>query len=120
MQASQFLLAKINRSLAENGLMYTFQRAKKNDFGEPTGTTSVIKVLKGIYHEQTGYVSITTADGAKIQSKKVPMILCLFADAKDLNVDDLIVVGLEEYRVTGVSDINNFGVAGDISLEVIQ
>lgn len=119
---------KLRRELKRNGTDVTFCRNKKNDFGEPTGELEVVANVKGLYHETNGYVTLSVSDATVQRSVKLPMLLCLAQDVmfSHLAVGDYVklpnvVTGESKtYYVTGITDISDFGIITDISLEVID
>lgn len=118
----KFEAYKIRRELKRSGVDYEFKRNGKNEFGEPTNESSVIGSLKGLYHEQNSSIQITTGDTAKIRTKKVPMILCLYDDTASLalQVDDVVIMNEKTFKVTGVTNIQEWNLISDISLEVVD
>lgn len=119
---------KLRRELKRNGTDVTFCRNKRNDFGEPTGEFEVVANVKGLYHETNGYVTLSVSDATVQRSVKLPMLLCLAQDVmfSHLAVGDYVklpnvVTGeTKTYYVTGITDISDFGIITDISLEVID
>lgn len=119
---TKFEAYKIKRELKRSGTDYEFKRAEKNDFDEPVGELSVIGKLSGLYHEQNGTVQITTGDTTQTRTKKVPMILCLYEDTASLalRVGDIVKINAKTLKVTGVTNIQEWNIISDISLEVID
>lgn len=109
---------KLRRELKKIGKEYTFKRAKLNQFKEPINETDDVGKLIGLYHEQNGNISITTGETTQTRTKKVPMILCLFDDAKFLNVGDIVEINSKVFKVTGIANIQEWNIIADISLEV--
>lgn len=119
---TRFEAYKIKRELKRSGIDYEFKRAEKNDFGEPTDELKVVGKLRGLYHEQNGNIQITTGDTTQTRTKKVPMILCLYEDTASLvlQVDDIVKINAKTFKVTGVTDIQEWNLISDISLEVVD
>lgn len=119
---TKFEAYKIKRELKRSGIDYEFKRADKNDFGEPVGELKFIGRLVGIYHEQNSTVQITTGDTTQFRNKKVPMILCLYDDAAslDLQVGDIVNINAKTFKVAGVTNIQEWNLISDISLEVVD
>lgn len=67
----------MRNEIKRHGEEYTFYRRDKNEFGEDTGEEKEVKVLKGLYHEERGYVKLKTEEGANIKSKPEPQLLCI-------------------------------------------
>lgn len=119
---------KLRRELKRNGTDVTFLRNKKNDFGEPVDELEVVANVKGLYHETNGYVTLSVSDATVQRSVKLPMLLCLAQDVvfSHLAVGDYIKVPnivtgeTKTYYVSGITDISDFGIITDISLEVID
>lgn len=119
---TKFEAYKINRELKRSGIEYKFKRCKKNDFGEPVGEPEIVGSLRGIYHEQNSSVSVVTGDTTQTRTKKIPTILCLYEDAASLvlQVGDVVLFNGKLYEVTGVTNIQEWNIIADISLEVVD
>lgn len=119
---TRFEAYKIKRELKRSGIDYEFIRTGKDDFGEPTDELKVVGKLKGLYHEQNGTIQITTGDTTQTRTKKVPMILCLYEDTASLvlHIGDIVKINAKTFKVTGVTDIQEWNLISDISLEVID
>lgn len=118
----KFEAYKINREIKKSGIVYEFKRSKVNEFNEPTDEFEVIGELKGIYHEQNSSVQIIMGDTTQTRTKKIPMILCLYDDAANLllKVDDIIKINGKVLKVTGITNIQEWNIIADISLEVVD
>lgn len=116
----KFETYKIRRELKRAGKEYEFYRAKLNDFNEPTKDTLFVCKIHGLYHEQNGHIGVTTGDTTQTRTKMVPMILCLYEDAKSLKMNDIVKISSKTFKVTGVVNIQEWNLIGDISLEVID
>ena len=130
---TKFEAYKLRRELKRSGKIYKIERYVVNEYGEPIkgsiNSTRCVGRLRGLYHEQNGYMQMSTTDTTQIISKKIPMIMCLYEDIKELNlkVDDFIQIGeccgnidFSEYRIVGVTNIQNWGIIADISLEPVE
>ena len=119
---TKFEAYKINRELKRSGIEYEFKRCKKNDFGEPVGEPEIVGSLRGIYHEQNSSVSVVTGETTQTRTKKIPTILCLYEDAASLvlQVGDMVLFNGKSYKVTGVTNIQEWNIIADISLEVVD
>lgn len=127
---TKFEAYKLRRELKHSGKVYKVERYGVNGYGEPVkNATSKVGEFKGLYHEQNGYMQMSTTDTTQVISKKIPMIMCLFDDIKELNlkIDDVIMIGEQdknidftEHRITGVTNIQNWGIIADISLEPVE
>lgn len=118
----KFEAYKINREIKKSGIEYEFKRSKVNEFNEPTDEFEVIGKLKGIYHEQNSSVQIIMGDTTQTRTKKIPMILCLYDDVANLllKVDDIIKINGKVLKVTGITNIQEWDIIADISLEVVD
>ena len=127
---TKFEVYKLRRELKRSGKIYKVERYGVNEYGEPIKNATIkVGEFKGLYHEQNGYMQMSTTDTTQVIYKKIPMIMCLYEDIDNLNlkVDDFIQIGesggnidFSEYRVTGVTNIQNWGIIADISLEPIE
>lgn len=115
-----FDIAKVKRAINTHGKQFTFKHYSKNNFGEPTGEYTSISV-KGLFHQTRGYITKNVSDGTIYRSKPQPQILTLVSnDATSLTIDDELTYNNSIYRVVGVDDVNQLGVALNISLEVFD
>lgn len=130
---TKFEAYKLKRELKRSGKTYKIGRYGVNDYGEPIkssiNSTSCVGKFRGLYHEQNGYIQKSTTDTTQVISKKIPMIMCLYEDIDNLNlkVDDFIQIGeccenidFSEYRIVGITNIQNWGIIADISLEPVE
>lgn len=119
---TKFEAYKIKRELKRSGIDYEFKRNEKNDFGEPTHEQKVVGTLKGLYHEQNSTIQIVTGDTTQTRTKKVPMILCLYESTASLvlQIGDIVEINSRTFKVTGVTNIQEWNLISDISLEVID
>lgn len=113
---------KIKRELKRSGIVYEFSRPKKNDFNEPIDNLIVIGAIKGLYHEQSSSIKVTTGDVTQTRNKKIPMILCLHDDTASLKlqIGDIVKINANTYKVTGIVNVQEWNIVSDISLEVID
>lgn len=137
MDSLEFELNKVKKEILRHGEEYKFYRAEKNEFGEPVGEEKEVCVIKGIYHEERGYVSLKTQEGATIKSKSEGQILCIineelesdteieedFEDTEEFRNEiqqgDYVHIGLNKYYVINVTDIQNYGIIANISLDLV-
>lgn len=119
---TKFEAYKIKRELKRSGIEYEFKRNGNNEFNEPTGEPSYVGTITGLYHEQNGSIQITTGDTTQTRTKKVPMILCLYEDAASLalQIGDIVKINTKTFSVTGITNIQEWNVISDISLEVVD
>ena len=119
MKASKFLQNKLNRQLSCNGVLYLFELSTKDKFHQSIPSGETVSIL-GIYHERNSYISEQDSEGTRTTSKKIPMILCRWSDAKKCVKDSIVKIQDETYRVIDITNIQNYSIVGDISLEVVQ
>lgn len=119
---TQFEVYKLKRELKRSGIKYTFNRKSENDVGEPIGKSEEVGQLVGLYHEQSGYVSVQANETTRYRQKKTPMILCLYEDAMTLGlkVGDEITINSKTLKVTAVTNIQEWNIISDISLEAVD
>lgn len=117
---TKFESYKLRREIKKVGKEYEFKRAKKNEYKEPTEEKEVVAKISGLYHEQNSNISITTGETTQTRNKKIPMILCLYEEAKPLKVGDTVEINSKKFNVTGVVNIQEWNIISDISLEVVD
>lgn len=117
MKTPEFLRHKISRQLNTHGLMYNFTLMKEDEYHQPTEDSSI--EIRGVYHEVNSFITVASSNAASVQRKKSPMILTLLDDSvKRIKQGDRVTINSTRYTVSGVLDIQNYGVAADISLEM--
>ena len=117
---TKFESYKLRREIKKVGKEYEFKRANKNEYKEPTKEKEVVAKISGLYHEQNSNISITTGETTQTRNKKIPMILCLYEEAKPLKVGDTVEINSKKFNVTGVVNIQEWNIISDISLEVVD
>lgn len=117
----QFEAYKIRREIKRSGETYTFMRPSLNEFGEPSGDETEVGSLCGLYHEQNSNIQLTTGDTTQIRTKKLPMILCIYDDAKTLNLQlgDKLYLNDRILKVVSLVNIQEWNIIGDLSLEEV-
>lgn len=111
---------KLIRGLKQSGKEYQILRDIKNEFEEPTGESEEICTLKAIYHEKSEYVKVQADTAAIYRSKKQPMLLCLHEDTPLVKYGDYVVINDKRFVITAITNIMEWGIAADISLEVLD
>ena len=114
---------KVKRNILMHGCQFTFSRVQKDEFEEDDSELIGVTTISGLFHQSRGYISQSTSmnDGRVIRTKPQPMILVLIDEYSDLILpDDIVTYNQIKYRVTGKNDLNNLGLAYDISLEMID
>lgn len=114
--------AKLKRQMKIRGVDYTFTRKALNKFKEPVGTQVESITLKGIFHNVTSYINVIVGDSTKKQAKFTPTILALYDDyiVKLVEMGDEVEFAGQNYKVNGVTNVENGNYAMDISLEVVS
>lgn len=118
---TKFEVYKLVRELKRCGRWYTFLREGKNQYGEPDGTPAHVCCVPGLYHEQNSNVELVAGDTTQIRTKKIPMILCLCEpETLALRQGDYMILHGKKFVVTGVVDVQEWGLILDVSLEVVD
>lgn len=112
---------KVRRLINTQGKEFVFERMAFNDFKERIPTEFTTHTIKGIYHQESSYVTITEKTGSRSLKKVVPLILTLWEtlEADPILLDDEVSFNGIRYRVNGITNVQEGNFAGDISLEVI-
>lgn len=113
---------KIAREIKRSGSEYSFKRSGVNKFKEPTADEIVVGSINCLYHEQNSNIQIVTGETTQTRTKKIPMLLCLYSDIQNigLKVGDITYINGKKFNVTGVVNVQEWGIVGDISLEVVD
>lgn len=119
MQMTHCLANKIKRQIEMNGRMCTFIKYKKDRFGQTSSEEEGRVEAKGIFHTTNNYIKESDSEGARLISKPQPMILLMYDDGSKVSKDDTVTLGENLYRVVEKKDVNNFGIAYDVSLELV-
>lgn len=120
-----YLKNKIKRQIEWNGREFTFTRYKQDRFHQVTDDEFEEIVIKGFYHEAGGYggmlnIELYERDGSRNPTKMKPMILCLYEDGNQLKMDDVVIISGTKYKVVDKSNVQNYDVAYDVSLEAVN
>lgn len=116
MKTPKFELNKMVRLIRTQGVSYDFQRDTLDEFKEPTGAASTIRV-NGVYHEQSQHLTLTEADAASVRQKQSPYIFALYSEANGIEQGDYVFINGKKYTVNGLNNVGNWNIALDISLE---
>lgn len=118
---TKFEVYKITREIKRSGKTYEVFRRCKNEFGELSDEIQSVGVLVGLYHEENSYVEIKTSEATQYRNKKQPKILSLFSDIEYLNLKlgDIIDINGKTFTVSSVTNIQEWNIVIDISLEEV-
>lgn len=117
MRAPLFLKNKVSRLLSSQGKEYQFTHMGEDKYHQPVEDSII--VIKGFYHENNSFITLSSADAASVQRKKSPMILALIDEnVSILRQGDTVKINEVTYKVSGIIDIQNYGIVADISLEM--
>ena len=82
--------------------------------------------IKALYHEETGFIRVGMTDTTNVRKapqsgqKKQPMLLCLWESVveADLKFGDYTMINGKKYTVSAVTNVQEWNIIADISLEV--
>ena len=118
----KFEAYKIKREIKRSGNEYEIYRHVKNEFGEPVSGEQYVGKISAIYHEENSNVQITTGDTTQVRTKKIPMLLCLYDEftETEFEVGDFVLINGKKFKITGIVNIQEWNIIGDVSLEVFD
>lgn len=126
MRTEIFLKNKITRQIKWNGQSFDFIRYALNDYQEiDYNQVEELFSINGIFHDGGGYggmlnIELFERDGARTLTKMKPMILCLYDEiSKQIQMDDVVEIADDKYKVVEKNNIKNLNVAYEISLELM-
>lgn len=108
---------KIKREIQLHGNTYTFVRETKDGYGEPTGETTEVATICGLFHISKGYVTRSTSDGTKTHGTGQPMILSLWEDAEPIQSGDVVEINGNKHRVIAKNNVQEYNLFCDTSLD---
>ena len=119
MNSSAFQLYKVKRVLRSQGKPLQFQEPNLNEFKEPNGETISHEVV-GLFHETSGYATVTADDASSVSSRASPMVLALWESAKDIKQGWTVLISGTLYEVQRVQNLQQADLFAEISLKEIQ
>ena len=114
-----FLKNKINRQIKQNGSVYIFKQFGVDEYGQRLDEVQNEITVEGLFHETVNHIKLTESDAARVIDVPKSYILCLFEQGKEIEMDNIVVINEKEYRVIGKTNVGNYNIAFDISLELI-
>lgn len=112
-------LHKVVREINTHGSTYQFYRDKLNEYEEATGEVEDVVEIKGLFHQTKSYISRKVTDATETRTKGQPLIMMCYEDSKSIQNGDKVNVAENEYRVTGINNINELCIISDVSLEAV-
>lgn len=118
----KFEAYKVKREIKRSGSQYNVYRQAKNEFGEPISDIQYVGTFSAIYHEENSNIQITTGDTTQVRTKKIPMLLCLYEEFINIGfeIGDCVIINGKVFKITGVVNIQEWNIIGDVSLEVFD
>lgn len=118
MRNLQYELHKVEREIKTHGATYVIKRKEKDSYGEYTGMMIKVCEVKGVFHISKGFITQISVDAATVRTKGQPMLLTLYEDTKDIQVNDIVLINGKTYKIVDKNNIQEFSIVSDLSLEV--
>lgn len=118
MKAPKFERNKVAQLIRTHGERYLFRRDELNKFKEPVDDIVIAEIM-GIFHQTMEHILVTGSDASSIQDKTSPFILALYDDAKDIKQGDKVTINGQPYLVNGATNVGQWNIALDISVEAV-
>lgn len=115
----QWELSKVEREILTHGEKYLFSRYKLDERNERTDETEDVAEIKGLFHTSKSFLTKTVGDGNVTHGKGQPMVLTSYSEGKVLLMDDIVTIGDMMYHVTGLNNVEQYGILLDVSLEEV-
>lgn len=113
-------LHRLIQNINWQGSVYAFSRYNENEYGEKNENLEEFAEIRGLFHNGSSpHVKVTTTDAGSIIEKTAPYIMATWIDAEKLHLDDQVEINGKIFKVTGVENIGQFNLIGEISLEVL-
>ncbi len=114
------VLHRLLQSICWRGHVYEFKRLQRNEYGELGNEPTPVAQIQGIFHNGTlSHISLITSDAGTVPAKSVPCILTAWGNAEKLKLEDVVEVNRERFSVSGIENIGQMNIAGEVSLEAI-
>lgn len=112
----------INKNIQRNGIKISFYRKEENPYGEIDVNTdfSLIAEILGIFHEGNNFFNtVSTADGSRTETKKMPAVLTYYENLEILKINDVCNINGTKYRIISFQDVDLTNKFIDVSMELI-
>ena len=116
---------KLEVQLKRSGTTFRLLKQMKNEFGELSGEYFAAGEIVGLYYNSAGtgaMSTITTGDTSSSRYKPNTGFVCLASEARRLELKPYDILQAHEryYRIQSLNDVNDFGYAYDVSIEVVD
>lgn len=112
---------KIKRFVERYGKEFTFKHFLVDEYGERKKDEEPLEIkITGVFHEVNSYITENVQDGTISRRKPQPMILVLATENFEVTHGDVVTYCNTDYEVVETLNVNNLGVAFDISLQVVD
>ncbi|MEY8296435.1 MAG: hypothetical protein ACLRJC_00595 [Emergencia timonensis] len=120
MFANTAALHRLLQAINWQGSVYSFQKPGVNVYGEKTDDIDRKVMIRGLFHNGSSeHVKLTVSDGGTVIEKNTPYIMTAWVNAERLQLDDQVIINGRAFKVTGRTNIGEYNIVGEISLEVI-
>jgi phage host-nuclease inhibitor protein Gam len=119
----RFEAYKISRVIRRAGVELEFYRNVRNTYGEQTEDTVSVGTLKCLYHESNGRIEVDRNNSSSAwRNVQSPYATAILDDIKALGlaVEDWCEIGGNKHTIGGIVDVQQWGLIGTISLEVVD
>lgn len=112
---------KIKRFIKRYGKEFTFKHFVTDKYGEIKEDEEPTEIkITGVFHEVNSYITENVQDGTISKRKPQPMILVLATENFEVTHGDVVTYCNTDYEVVETLNVNDLGVAFDISLQVVD
>lgn len=118
---------KLRVEIMREGMHVRVTRDAIDRFGEAEpGSERLVGEFDAIYHETSesviGAATLVGFGGSVTRYEKIPMLLCVLADLpkERLEVGDWVYVNDTKYSFSGIMDLGDMGLVGDITLSILD
>lgn len=110
---------RLEQQIAWRGEFYTVTRKELNEFNEKTNPVE-IGTIRGISHNgSSNHVKVNISDNGQVIEKNTPYIMTTWFNGSILKKDDIISINSVDYKVAGITNVGEYNIIAEISLEVI-
>lgn len=110
----------VNQLIRKQGDTFTFMLSGLSTFGEPDPALTPLTILvRGVYHENMGYVGLGVSEAAQTWAGGSSMVLCILNDSQPLSVGMRTTHRGRLYTLDHIRPMGAEGKVFDLSLKEV-
>lgn len=116
----QAALHRLLQSIAWHGDVFVIYRHGKNVYEEKNEEPEKVAKINALFHNGfSQHVELITSDAGITIDKNTPYLMTAWGNVEKLQLEDFTKINNRTFKISGITNIGEFNIIGEISLEEV-